>query len=91
MFLSAAGFTLGFAAIVIARLRAAVMERRIRWLLMARVHSRPHSSALDHSIYITASHGLAVVIGDAYAVSAFLRMGRARRRFAAIDPREAGR
>jgi heme exporter protein C len=36
LFLSAAGFTLGFAAIVIARLRAAVMERRIRGLLMAR-------------------------------------------------------
>jgi heme exporter protein C len=30
------GFTLGFAAIVTARLRAAVMERRIRGLLMAR-------------------------------------------------------
>jgi heme exporter protein C len=36
LFISAAGFTLGFAAIVIARLRAAVMERRIRGLLMAR-------------------------------------------------------
>ncbi|ODU55340.1 MAG: heme transporter [Acetobacteraceae bacterium SCN 69-10] len=32
----ALGFTLGFAAIVVARLRAAVMERRIRALLMAR-------------------------------------------------------
>ncbi len=30
------GYTLGFAAIIIARLRAAVMERRIRALLMAR-------------------------------------------------------
>jgi len=30
------GYTLGFAAIVVARLRAAVMERRIRALLMAR-------------------------------------------------------
>jgi heme exporter protein C len=33
------GFSLGFAAIVIARLRAAVMERRIRGLLMARAQS----------------------------------------------------
>jgi heme exporter protein C len=32
----ALGFTLGFAAIVTARLRAAVMERRIRALLLAR-------------------------------------------------------
>ncbi len=31
------GYTLGFAAIIVARLRAAVMERRIRALLMARV------------------------------------------------------
>lgn len=36
LFVSALGFTLGFAAIVVARLRAAVMERRIRALLMAR-------------------------------------------------------
>ncbi len=34
------GYTLGFAAIVTARLRAAVMERRIRVLLMARVEER---------------------------------------------------
>ncbi len=33
---STLGFTLGFAAIVCARLRAAVMERRVRGLLMAR-------------------------------------------------------
>jgi heme exporter protein C len=39
LFLSAAGFSLGFAAIVIARLRAAVMERRIRALLMARARA----------------------------------------------------
>ena len=34
------GFTLAFAAIVVARLRAAVMERRVRGLLMARVSGR---------------------------------------------------
>ncbi len=33
---SAVGMTLGFAAIVVARTRAAVMERRIRGLLLAR-------------------------------------------------------
>jgi heme exporter protein C len=36
LLLSALGFSFGFAAIVIARTRAAVMERRIRGLLMAR-------------------------------------------------------
>ena len=36
LLLSALGFTLGFVAIVVARTRAAVMERRIRGLLMAR-------------------------------------------------------
>ena len=36
LLLSILGFTLGFAALVMARLRAAVMERRIRGLLMAR-------------------------------------------------------
>jgi heme exporter protein C len=36
LLISAVGFTLAFAAIVVARLRAAVMERRIRGLLMAR-------------------------------------------------------
>jgi len=36
LLLCALGFSFGFSAIVIARLRAAVMERRIRGLLMAR-------------------------------------------------------
>jgi heme exporter protein C len=36
LLLTAAGYTLAFAAIVVARTRAAVMERRIRALLMAR-------------------------------------------------------
>jgi heme exporter protein C len=40
LLISALGFTLAFAAIVVARLRAAVMERRIRGLLMARAGSR---------------------------------------------------
>jgi hypothetical protein len=46
---------------------------------------------LDHLIYIIAAYGLAVVIGGAYAVNAWLRLGRARRRLAAVDPREARR
>jgi len=46
---------------------------------------------LDHLIYIMAAYGLAVVIGGAYAVNAYVRQGRARRRLAAIDPREARR
>ena len=36
LLLAAAGFSIGFGAIVTARLRAAVMERRIRGLMMAR-------------------------------------------------------
>jgi heme exporter protein C len=40
LFISAIGFTLAFAAIVVARLRAAVMERRIRGLQMARAGAR---------------------------------------------------
>ena len=40
LLIAALGFTLSFAAIAVARLRAAVMERRIRGLLMARAVSR---------------------------------------------------
>jgi hypothetical protein len=46
---------------------------------------------MDHLIYIIAAYGLAVVIGGGYAVNAWLRLGRARRRLAAVDPREARR
>ena len=46
---------------------------------------------MDHLTYIMAAYGLTVAIGGAYAVSAWVRMGRARRRLAAIDPREARR
>jgi heme exporter protein C len=41
LFIAAIGYTLGFAAIVLARTRAAVMERRIRALLMARAAPEP--------------------------------------------------
>ena len=40
LLVSALGFSFAFAAIVVARLRAAVMERRIRGLLLARAGSR---------------------------------------------------
>ena len=40
LLLTSLGYTLGFAAIVVARTRAAVMERRIRALLMARAEER---------------------------------------------------
>jgi hypothetical protein len=43
---------------------------------------------MTHLTYIIAAYGLAVVIGGGFAVSATLRMGRARRRLAAIDPRQ---
>jgi heme exporter protein C len=39
LLVSAIGFNLGFVAVVIARLRAAVMERRIRALLLARAQA----------------------------------------------------
>ncbi len=39
LLISALGLSAGFAALVVARLRAAIMERRIRALLMARAHS----------------------------------------------------
>jgi hypothetical protein len=46
---------------------------------------------VDHLSYIVASYGLTVAIGGWYAVSAWVRMDRARRRLAAIDPRDARR
>ena len=46
---------------------------------------------MDHLTYIIAAYGLTVVIGGWYGVSAWVRMDRARRRLAAIDPREARR
>jgi len=42
---------------------------------------------MTHLPYIVASYGLTVLVGAAYAIDAWLRMSRARRRLAAIDPR----
>jgi heme exporter protein D len=45
---------------------------------------------MDHLPYIVAAYGLTVLVAGGFALDAWLRMGRARRRLAAIDPR-AGR
>jgi len=42
---------------------------------------------MTHLVYIVASYGLTVVVSTAFAVDAWARMRRARRRLAAIDPR----
>ena len=42
---------------------------------------------MTHLTYIMAAYGITVVVVAGFAVDAWLRMGRARRRLAAIDPR----
>ncbi len=42
---------------------------------------------MTHLPYIVASYGIFAVLAAAFALDAWLRMGRARRRLAAIDPR----
>ena len=42
---------------------------------------------MTHLSYIVAAYALGVLIPGTFAVTAFLRMGTARRRLAAIDPR----
>jgi hypothetical protein len=42
---------------------------------------------MTHLGYIVAAYGIAVLVAGGFAVDAWLRMGRARRRLAAIDPR----
>jgi len=42
---------------------------------------------MDHLTYIAASYALGVLIPGALAISAFLRVGTARRRLAAVDTR----
>jgi hypothetical protein len=43
---------------------------------------------VTHLPFILGSYGLALVLGVGFAVDAWLRVGRARRRLAAIDPRQ---
>ncbi len=42
---------------------------------------------MTHLPYIAAAYGLAVLLGVGFAVDAWLRVGRARRKLDAIDPR----
>ena len=42
---------------------------------------------MTHLPYIVAAYALGVLIPGTFAVAAFLRMGAARRRLAAFDPR----
>ena len=42
---------------------------------------------MDHLPYIAASYALGVLIPGIFAIAAFLRVGTARRRLAAIDTR----
>ena len=42
---------------------------------------------MDHLTYIIAAYGLTLLIVGGFAVAAWTRMGRARRRLDAIDPR----
>jgi cytochrome oxidase assembly protein ShyY1 len=42
---------------------------------------------MTHLRYILAAYGLSVFTAAAYALAAWARVGRARRRLAAIDPR----
>jgi hypothetical protein len=42
---------------------------------------------MSHLGYVAASYALAVVVVAGFAVDAWLRVGRARRRLDAIDPR----
>ena len=45
---------------------------------------------MTHLPFIAASYGLAAVLVVAYSADAALRLGRARRRLRALDPRAAG-
>jgi heme exporter protein CcmD len=46
---------------------------------------------MSHLGYVAASYGLAVAVVAGFAIDAWLRVGRARRRLDAIDPRRRGR
>jgi hypothetical protein len=42
---------------------------------------------MNHLFFIAASYGLGVIVPAGFGIAAFLRMGTARRKLAAIDPR----
>ena len=43
---------------------------------------------MNHLPFIAASYALAILFPAGFAIAAFLRMGAARRKLAAIDPRQ---
>lgn len=46
---------------------------------------------MTHLPYIVASYALGVLVPGAYTLAAALRLRRARRRLAAVDPRQGAR
>jgi hypothetical protein len=46
---------------------------------------------MTHLTYIIAAYGLTALVSTGFALDAWARMGRARRRLAAIDPRANSR
>ena len=46
---------------------------------------------MDHLPYILAAYGLTVLVAGGFALDAWMRMRRAKRRLAAIDPRASRR
>lgn len=42
---------------------------------------------MTHLGFVAAAYGLALIVGAGFAIDAWLRLGRARRRLDAIDPR----
>lgn len=46
---------------------------------------------MNHLPYIAGSYAIGVLVPVIFAVSAFLRMGTARRKLASIDPRQQRR
>ncbi|MDE2517649.1 MAG: hypothetical protein KGL12_16600 [Rhodospirillales bacterium] len=46
---------------------------------------------MTHLPYVAASYALGVAVPAAFALAAFLRLGLARRRLAALDPRARAR
>lgn len=43
---------------------------------------------MNHLFFIAASYALGVVVPAGFGIAAFVRMGTARRKLAAIDPRQ---
>ena len=81
----ALGFTLLFAAVVLARLRAAVMERRIRASAHGPRAARRWSERMTNLPFIAGSYGVAILAALALSVNAWLRHGQARRRLAGLE------